>query len=475
MRIQLLTIWESLRGSFWFVPSAMVGAAVALAMVMPQVDDALDLSSREGYRWLKTTTPAARQTLSSLAGATITAASVVFSLTMVVLSITVSQFGPRLLRTFINDRTTQVALGAFLSSSAYCLLVLRNIHSEDDYLKGYELPSVSVLLGVLLSMGSVGVLIYFIHHIAIEIQAERVIRSVAHDLDEAIDRVFPEGVGTAPDAGEKQSDVGRLAPESDGGFTAVPALHAGYITVVEDGPLLSVGRELDAVLTLRLRPGDFVTPGMTLLEVRPPCELDDGLTRRLNDAFALGVRRTPAQDVEAAINELVEVAVRALSPGINDPFTAVACIDYLSASLCRLLRRRLPGPHRLDDQGQLRVIARPQAVVSAIDAAFDQIRQYGRTSVAVTIRLMDGLGRMAMCVCRDEDAAALRRQAEMIERGAAEEITEKNDLADVRERFRLVIERLEKRHADSVRSRSGSARPDGQSASSSGSSSTLTT
>jgi uncharacterized membrane protein len=215
--------------------------------------------------------------------------------------------------------------------------------------------------------------------------------------------------------------------------------------VVEGAELLELACEYDAVLELNYRPGDFVMPGLTLVNVRTARELDEGFCRRLPDAFLLGTRRTPVQDVEAAINELVEVAVRALSPSLNDPFTAIACIDYLGAALSKLLSKPLPSAYRMDADGRLRIVARPESVVSAVEAAFDQMRQYGRDSVAVTMRLLECLGRLALFAQRLEDAEALQRQAEMIGRAAMDAIQEENDRAEVRDRLGKVLENLRSR------------------------------
>jgi uncharacterized membrane protein len=166
--------------------------------------------------------------------------------------------------------------------------------------------------------------------------------------------------------------------------------------------------------------------------------VSDQLTARVRSAFTLGRQRTPRQDFESAVSQLVEIAVRALSPGINDPFTAIACVDRLGSVLSRVAQREMPSPYRHDGQDQLRVIVPAFTFPAILDVAFDQIRQYGRSSAAVTLRLLETIAVVAGFAQRPEDVAALQRQAGMVARGARGGLAEKEDRRVVEERYQAL-------------------------------------
>jgi uncharacterized membrane protein len=195
----------------------------------------------------------------------------------------------------------------------------------------------------------------------------------------------------------------------------------------------------DVVIRLERRPGNYVVATRPLALVWPGNRVNDQLIDRVNSSFALGNQRTPGQDIEFEVNQLVEIAIRALSPGVNDPFTAMTCVDHLGSALCRLAQRDMPSPYRHDTQDQLRVISPVFTFPDVTDAAFNQIRQYGRTSTAVTIRLLETITEVVGTVHRPEDHAALLRHAEMIARGAREGLPEQEDRQQVEERFQILL------------------------------------
>jgi uncharacterized membrane protein len=371
--------------------------------------------------------------LGTIAGSMITIAGVVFSLTLVALTLASSQFGPRLLRNFMRDTTNQVVIGTFVSTFLYCLIVLRSIRREDS---GSFVPHLSVSVSVLLALASMGVLIYFIHHVAVSIQADELIARVASELIQGIDRLFPEQIGK----GGPRHQAGQfeaLIPESfDRDARPIGAVGDGYLQLIDQNVLLKLSVKEDVLIGVERRPGHFIIAGTRLVRIWPGDRVTDRLEAEINAAFVLGSNRTPVQDVEFSINQLVEVAVRALSPGINDPFTAITCLDRLASALCRLAQREMPSPYRLDEQDRLRVIAPPVAFPDIVDAAFNQIRQSARSSAAVTIRLLETITLIAGVASRTEDCAALRRHAEMIARGAREGLPEEEDRKAAEERYR---------------------------------------
>lgn len=439
MKAKLNRFLLVLHSGYWFLPTVMALLAVALSFGMIVVDQHVHASTLKGYWWIYAGGhDGARAVLSTVAGSIMSVAGVTFSITIAALTLASQQFGPRLLRNFMNDRGNQVVLGTFIATFLYCLLVMRTVRGVDD---NEFVPHLSVTLGVVLAMASVGVLIYFIHHIAASIQASNVIAKVAGELDAAIDRLFPEKVGHGAKA-----DPGAAARELPAGFEQearpIRAAGSGYVQTIDAGKLLQIAVANDLLLQVVARPGRFVTEGGHLARVWPGPDRDEAVARRIDAAFARGTERTLTQDVEFAVDQLVEVAVRALSPGINDPFTALQCLDWLGVALCRLAGRVLPSPYRYDDTGKLRVIADPTTFPGVVDAAFHQIRQYSRTSVAVTIRLLETLARVAACVERAEDRAALQRHAILIEAGSREASHQEADQQDIAARYQEVLEAL---------------------------------
>ncbi len=445
MKTWLFNVWDTWRSSYWFVPTWFAMGAVFLSLTVPLLDAAIAKSGWSLPEWIRTTTPAARATLSAMAGAMVAVTGTVFSITIVTLSLASQQFGPRLLRRFMYDLPTQITLGVLLSTSLYCLLVLRIVEHDEG---GPAAPHFSVLLAVIFSVLSMAMLIMFIHHVAMLIQAPHVVAAVAGDLDDAIDRLFPEQIGDAAGDEPRKNDEGRdqaTRPGENG--LVVRSTGDGYIQAIDEDGLMQFACERDLLLRLHSRPGNFIATGSPLADVctfgEPFAEDSnaDDLTATLNGTVILGIRRTPRQEVECAIEELVEVAVRALSPGINDPFTAMNCIDRLGAALGRLSERKLPTAYRCDDEGCLRMIVHPVSFANALDAAFNPIRQYGHNSVAVTIRLLEALASVAEHVQRDEDRDVVKLHAEMISRHT-QSFSEEHDQVAVRQRLQRVYRLL---------------------------------
>jgi len=440
MRVQIFKTWDRVRSSFWFLPTVMAAGSVALAFASVALDERV--TDWFTINWGLNFTGGAEgasSLLGAIAGSMITIAGVVFSMTLVALSLASSQLGPRLLRNFMRDTTTQVVLGTFVAAFLYCLLVLRTIRRADEVI---FIPHLSVTLGVLLAVVSVGVLIYFIHHMSVSIQANEIVARVGTELIEGINRLFPEHIGRgAPRILTGPPDTGFLDAF---GREARPVGAAvdGYIQFIDGDALMALAMQEDVIIRLERGPGHYVVAGSPLVLVWPETRITDQIADRVNSAFAMGNQRTSGQDIEFVVNQLVEIAIRALSPGVNDPFTAMTCVDHLGAALCRLLQRDMPSPFRHDSQDQLRVIT-PVVTFSALtDAAFNQIRQYGRSSAAVTIRLLETIAVVAGFAHRPEDRAALLRHAKMIARGSRGGLPEDEDRQEVEERYQSVNKML---------------------------------
>jgi uncharacterized membrane protein len=442
MKSRLIHYWQTLSGSLWFVPAVMTLLSLGLAIGIVRLDRAIS----DNAGWAYGGGPeGAREVLSAIASSMITVAGVAFSVTIVALTLASQQFGPRLLRNFMRDRGNQVVLGTFIATFTYSLVVLRTIRSG-----GTEfVPHLSVSFGIVMALASLGVLIYFIHHAAVSIQAPEVIAMVASDLQEGIDRLFPDTLGRPAAQGEHD-----LRPEViqdfERGNETISCTVTGYLQSVDNDRLMALAADNNVVFLLLCRPGDFMIDGDALTQFKP--RADEEVADKVRSCFIFGDDRTHVQDIQFTIHQLVEVAVRALSPGINDPITAINCIDRLAAALCRLAQRSMPSAYRFDAQDELRVlVARPIRFKELVDSSFDMIRQYGRSSTAVTLRLLDAIILIAERVRREEDRAALSAQAIMIDRGSRDGLLEERDRQEVKERFgRAVLALQERSHQEST-------------------------
>lgn len=444
MKTLLLKYWDRLRSSFWFVPAAMASLAMALAVAAVELDKAVGDDWLERLGWSYSGgAEGASLLLGTVAGSMIAIAGTVFSMTLVAMSLASSQFGPRLLRNFMRDTANQVVLGTFLATFVYCLLVLRTIRRTDEMV---FVPHLSVSIGVLLAMVSIGVLIYFIHHVSVSIQADELVVRVGRELEDGIGRLFPGHLG------EPQSDASKALGDADlqAAFARearpVGAIEDGYLQLIDADALMALASQEDLLLRLERRPGHYLVQGQSMVMVWPGERVTKALVDKLNDAFVLGSQRTTTQDVEFAFQQLVEIAVRALSPGINDPFTAVACVDRLGSALCRLARSDMPSPFRFDSHGRLRLVAPGATFTGIVDTAFNHIRQSARSNPTVAIRMLDAIAQIASQVEHAQNLACLQRHAEMIVRGAREAVPELEDLLAVEARFMAAVQVLDRLH-----------------------------
>lgn len=381
----VLDRWEALRESYWFVPALMAVVSGGLAIGLVALEDTLDPRWSESVPWLTGATPAgARAVLTTIAGSMITVTGVVFSITVVALTLASSQFGPRLLRTFFRDRASQIALGTFLSTFCYSLLVLREAEQPAD------VPHLATTGAVLLAVISLFVLIYFIHNAASSIQAASVIAAVADEVRRQIPLLYPEMIGR-----ERQNppddDLAELIERIEEEGRLVTADHEGYVRVLDEAAIFEPAQAHGLVVLIAARPGDFVTEGTPLARVHPPSDADPEIDSALRAAFLLGNHRTPVQDVRFLIDQLSEMAVRALSPGVSDPKTAVECLHRLGGIVAQLMDREMPSALRFDDDGDLRVIAEPTRFEVLLASCFDGIRRYGADDPLVIVTLLDAI------------------------------------------------------------------------------------
>lgn len=407
MRIKLIDWWLRLQESYWFVPSLMVMGALSISLVLVQFDSRIGQDWLLELGWIYANQPdGARALLSTVAGSMITVAGVTFSMTLLAVSHATSQIGAHLLVAFMRDRGNQLTLGTFIATFLYCLMVLRTVRTGIDGADGVIgtdfVPHVAILVGMLFAILSVVVLIYFIHHVPQSINVANVIARVGDDLVRGVHHFFPEKVGIGASDKRAPEEIARPAAlDSASRILRLDSEH-GYLRVVDDDTLMELAVEHDLVLELLRRPGDFAVPGKPLLRAWPRERITDDIAASLRAAFSWGAERTANQDVLLPVEQLLEVMGKALSPGINNQFTARLCIDQLSRGLAAMLCRDIPDRERLDEDGHLRVIAQPLTHADFAAAIFGPMRQYVEGDDIATDHLLDTIAELrAMPTLRD--------------------------------------------------------------------------
>ncbi len=427
---------EELRTTLWVVPIILVVVSGLLFVVTFEIDLAAFHHRLTLPFWIRTgSADADRSVLIAIAAAVITVIGVVFSITILALTLASQQFGPRMMRNFVRDIGNQLTLGVFVGTFVFSVLALGSISSDAS---GTFVPHLSTSVAVALLLVCIVVLIYFIHHIAKSIQLPNVIAGIADDLMHSIDAEFPERVGI-PNNSAAQLQSGKTVPELlalvEEHGTTVPSQVSGYLQYVGYAQLISIATRTDSFIRLEHRPGHFLAMGRPLAMVWPPSAAPE-VAQALSKAHVTGPHRTLVQDPVFAIDQLVEIAIRALSAAVNDTFTALTCIDWLAAGLGRVSGRIIDEGVYRDAHGRVRLIESDPSYARMVDRAFDKIRQSARGMPAVLIRLMDSLASIMVDTTSPHQRVILRRQADMVLRLAEETVTEPNDLEDIRRRYR---------------------------------------
>ena len=326
----------------------------------------------------------------------------------------------------MGSRVIQVALGLFLATFVYALLVLSGVDANQEN----GVPQISTVLTMALAVASFGWLIYFIHSLAAGIQVDNVIAEVANQVTKEVRRLGTRGLA-------QESRDESTAPDLEGRQPTleVGAAASGYLQTLDAEGLVEVAAEADLLLEVLVRPGHFVLQDLTLVRVYGEVADAAALARRIRGLMVLGPRRTAAQDVEFSLNLLVEIAARALSPGVNDYYTALACVDHIAAALAALTRTGVPAAVRADGDGQVRVLLLVPSFSDFADAALDPLRQCARDNLPVSIRLLENLRMLAQCTRDPEVHRALMRHGTLIADNALAAARADKDREDVAERL----------------------------------------
>jgi len=433
MLSRLRNFFTRLTDTLWFIPSLIALFMSILAVVMVEVSSLVDAKALARFpRIFGASADSSRALLSAIAGAMITVAGLTFSLTMVAVTQASSQYTSRILRNFMRDRGNQTVLGLYVGMFAYCILVVRTIRSGDE---GQFLPSLAVVLGIALAIGSVAVLLFFVHHIANALQASTIIHRITAETLEAVARAFPASLGepaghfTLHDAGSGDAVSGDTSPtrrregHHDSAWRPTGALATGYVQSVDIDRLLALADSLDVVVRLVPAVGDFVIDGHPVAWVAPSRVTGHDVPpaqsamRDVARTLTISSYRTVEQDAAFGIRQLVDIALKALSPGINDTTTAITCIDHLGAILVSVVGREDVSRARAV-RGVVRVVAPAPTFASLLSLAFDEIRQSATTNVSTLTRLLTTIATVASYRMDDERRDHLAHQLTLIAEAA---------------------------------------------------------
>lgn len=387
-----------INASYWFYPALFSLIAAALALVTVYLDRNGAAEWLAQFEWLHPSRPeGARTTLTVIAGSMIGVASTVFSITIAAVAYASGNYGPRLLTNFMEDKGNQLSLGTFIATFVYALMVLRVVRGEDERatspteaaataLPGFT-PQLSLLTAMVLVSIAVAVLVYFLHHIPASIRINSVVKGIGERLILDIRKRFP-------------TDMSECEPRQQISGEPVSATAYGYVKIIDFDTLNDIAEEHDATIALKLRTGDFIHPDVPLVEIKG-IEIDDDLRDYVRQCFSAGGMRTATQDLEYLIDELVEIALRALSPGINDPFTAITCMHWLGAALAELARRDLArGPEQEDyDWDNLQPL--PDDFSHFLKRSFGAARSSVATNALASLQFIDCLY-AASSTCRSQ-------------------------------------------------------------------------
>lgn len=437
MKARLDQIWTAILESYWFVPALMSTAAIILAVALILIDSAFGIGGSDRLEWLLSSQPdGARSLLSTVAGSMITVAGVSFSVTLVALATATSQYGPRLLSLFLRDRGVQVTMGVFSSTFLYCLIVLRVVRSAPPEASSESaaafVPQLAVLGALILAVLAVGVFIYFIHHIAQVMHVSNVAARAAHQLLDGIDALAAHRRTQGPTPiRDPDAQTPDTVPDS------VLSTRSGYVQALNVEGLRDLAREHGLVISVDAGHGSFVTERHPLARAWP-AGASDAIAAGVRACFAVANRRTHAQDVLFTVEQIVQIASRALSPGVNDPFTAMTCMDWLESALQRYAGVQSARALGYEESGFLRVVVPTVSFEQMCAAAIDQLVPYASADVNAALHLMHSIERLLRRNPGAGSAVSLRASAAYLHDSAQQKLAVAEDRSRVGEAYRAL-------------------------------------
>jgi uncharacterized membrane protein len=424
MNIHLTNLWNQLKTSFWFIPALMTIAAFIFSFVTLNWDKS---DYTHLYSVWQGGAEGARELLSTIAGSVITITGVVFSITTVALALASNQYGSKLLPNFIRDWVTQIVLGTFISTSIYTLLILRTIKGHGDNTDTF-IPNFSITVSMGLAILSLSMLIYFIHHLSVRIQSIDIISRVSGDLIHLIETLMQN-------QDEKiEQKIGRECQE------AITSSEIGYLQVIDYNRLYGLARKNKFIMEIDIRSGHFIRKGTVLAKVN--LSLPEKIKKSIVKAFLIEKERSPTQDLEYAIYQLVAIALRSLSVNSNDTFSANSCIDHLGAALCLICQKDLK-PFYYENNSYIKLMSKQETFEGIVDASFNQIRQFGSKNPSILIHLLETLTSILSCANTPTQKSALKKHASMI-KNLENNLSEEQDRKDIQKRYEQFNSELER-------------------------------
>jgi len=421
---------EAARSGLWALPCVITLAAILASYVMIAIDRAYGGAFRGSFLF-QAGSEGARATLSAIASSVMTVAGISFSVTIVVLQLASSQYSPRVMRGFLRDRLIQSVLGAYIGTFTYVLLVLRTVRAENQREELF-VPALSITVAVVLGLTCMVLLIAFVHHVAQSIQVSVIVDDIATESREAMSALYPEEIG------EPAGQSPEAPPQGEGACREVLALEDGYLEYLDESAFAAI--EGASLARIEVRVGDYVRKREVLARVWPGRVAEERCAA-LARAFELEKERTIRQDLEFGFRMIVDVALRALSPGVNDPTTAVYCVNTLSALLCDAARRRFPDRLRTLESGLVIHAPRP-GFADLARLSFKQIIHYGRGDFFVANAVLAALEAIAAQDARGRHRAVLGELAEHLLEVVAASPWPAQDQQDTVARARRLLARV---------------------------------
>lgn len=419
----LLRVFYFLKGAFWAIPAMLLFLAIWLAVLTLWLD--VNHSKNVVFWFLDgSDVQDIEATLATTAAAILGVAGVSFSVTIASLTLASQQFGPRLIPNFIEDRFTQTVLGFFVATFLFCMLSIQL--SGVVVSQGSHTPVFTLIVTLVLTIVDLLLLVLFIHHVCVSMQADSVIAGVFGELRQCIKTLLPKDADVTQPTAKFECDVEH--------GEAVRALVDGYIQHIDVEGLVEYCESHDLQIQFEHRAGDYLLSRSVLARL---CAgpVSPKLERKINDFVVTGYTRSPRQDLEYCIRQLVEIALRALSPSVNDPFTAMTCIDRLGTGLCDIADRPMPSSAHTDSTGKVRLVVDNPDYKGLVDAAFNQIRQAASGKIDVTIRLLEIICSVISQACSKEQVDALHHQAKLIYSAAIDSRVQSEDKRAIETRY----------------------------------------
>ncbi len=404
---KLRATWENVRAKLWFTPTVLVIFAVILSYFLLYLDRQYSAYLSSNLSWLFGGAPSAtRNVLSTIAGSVITTISIAFSLTIIALQQASAQFTPRVMRNFTSDRGNQIVLGAFVATFVYSLLILKAVRDPAEVGGVGFAPPIATTAAIMFALICIGLLIYFISHTATSLQTNTILEKIHRELLNQINKLYPSRIGSGVDSSKKKRIS---APSKSKEFITIKSDFAGFVLYISDGVLEKLSLKKNNQLHILPRIGDFIMQGQALAKLYGYKRLDKKNRNLIRSAVTVDGQRSLLQDPLFAIRQLVDIGIKAMSPGINDPTTATYCIWYLGDGLTQLLQREFPSQVReLKDSKMLLVLNRP-TWDDFVTQSFAQIQTEARENIVVTHALLDVLSELAQQIPDRPHAKPLER------------------------------------------------------------------